>query len=416
MSLTKATYSMIAGTQLNINDYGADPTGVNDSTIAIQSAIDAALANGQCVTGIGTYKITNKIVIKGDTNFSQAIFNVYSTPSIAVEVSTGNASNPTTELSRCVIWLPKRIENKTKPATGWVGQGIGVRTVNVYSCQIFVGNIVNFATGLLLTSFNTNGNTYNNYYLGQLENNKVNLDLTPGDSTSWANENNFFGGRFSHYSSEGSNITGVRHILISKATSSVNNNLFIKPSIEGDTPEYQVENGGAANTIQQGRWESSPPKVLYSSSNANQGVENLIIGGYNAQAIVFTLDSTTVGNNKVIGAKGNNYDSGSNTTGIYKYMNSGSSSNPIHTFYEASAGTGRPEVAGATEWAVQHSSQTLSGKRRTDAYARIIIDYVNGLVAVGDGTVAPTNGASGTFTTVDGKTVTVRGGIIKSIV
>lgn len=39
MSLTKATYSMINGAQVNVLDYGADPTGLNDSTEAIQAAV-----------------------------------------------------------------------------------------------------------------------------------------------------------------------------------------------------------------------------------------------------------------------------------------------------------------------------------------------------------------------------------------
>ena len=416
MGLTKVTYAMIEGDYLNVNDYGADPTGVDDSTTAIQSAIDAALANGQCVTAIGTYKISSKIVIKGDANFSQATFNVYSTPTIAVEVSTGNASDPTTELSKCVIWLPKRINNMTKPATGWAGQGIGVRTVSVFDCQIFVGAIVDFAIGLQLTSFNTNGNVNNNYYLGALQNNKINLDLTPGDSTSWTNENIFIGGHLSHYSSEGTGVSGTRHIRISKATLSSNNNVFLKPDLEGDTPEYHVENGGSNNTIQQARWESTTPKVLYTYNNSNQASDNLIIGGYGVNQIQFTFTGTGGGNyNKVLGGRSNNYDSGTSTTGIYKMMNAGSSSDPIHTFYEAS-NTYRPESAGSTDWAVRHSAETLSGKRRTDAYARITVDYVNGLVAVGDGTAAPTNGAFGTFTSADGKTITVRGGIVKSIV
>jgi hypothetical protein len=42
MSLTKATYSMIDGAPINVLDFGADPTGVSDSTTAIQNAIDAA--------------------------------------------------------------------------------------------------------------------------------------------------------------------------------------------------------------------------------------------------------------------------------------------------------------------------------------------------------------------------------------
>lgn len=43
MSLTKATYSMIEGAPVNVLDYGADPTGVANSTAAIQAAINAAL-------------------------------------------------------------------------------------------------------------------------------------------------------------------------------------------------------------------------------------------------------------------------------------------------------------------------------------------------------------------------------------
>lgn len=41
MSLTKATFSMLSGASINVVDYGADPTGIADSTAAIQSAIDA---------------------------------------------------------------------------------------------------------------------------------------------------------------------------------------------------------------------------------------------------------------------------------------------------------------------------------------------------------------------------------------
>lgn len=44
MSLTKATFSMINGAVYNVLDYGADPTGTNSSTTAIQAAIDAAAA------------------------------------------------------------------------------------------------------------------------------------------------------------------------------------------------------------------------------------------------------------------------------------------------------------------------------------------------------------------------------------
>jgi hypothetical protein len=42
MTLTKATYSLINGAVVNVLDYGADPTGVADSTAAIQAALTYA--------------------------------------------------------------------------------------------------------------------------------------------------------------------------------------------------------------------------------------------------------------------------------------------------------------------------------------------------------------------------------------
>lgn len=48
MSLTKATYSMIQGAVTNVLDYGADSTGVADSTSAIQAAINATRTGTDC--------------------------------------------------------------------------------------------------------------------------------------------------------------------------------------------------------------------------------------------------------------------------------------------------------------------------------------------------------------------------------
>lgn len=51
MSLTKVSFSMIDGAVVNALDYGADPTGVSDSTAAFQAA--AVAANNGIVTGAG---------------------------------------------------------------------------------------------------------------------------------------------------------------------------------------------------------------------------------------------------------------------------------------------------------------------------------------------------------------------------
>lgn len=60
MSLTKVTYSMIDGRLANVLDYGADPTGAADSTVAIQTAIDN---NNAVFIPEGTYRCDNTITI-----------------------------------------------------------------------------------------------------------------------------------------------------------------------------------------------------------------------------------------------------------------------------------------------------------------------------------------------------------------
>jgi len=59
MSLTKATNSMIQGAPINVLDYGADPTGAVDSTLALRAACAALQAAGGGVLdfGSGTFKI-----------------------------------------------------------------------------------------------------------------------------------------------------------------------------------------------------------------------------------------------------------------------------------------------------------------------------------------------------------------------
>ena len=67
MSLTKVSYSMIQGAVANVLDYGADKTGVADSTAAVQAAVDSDLP---VYFPKGTYlcnvTIDHRIVMSGD--------------------------------------------------------------------------------------------------------------------------------------------------------------------------------------------------------------------------------------------------------------------------------------------------------------------------------------------------------------
>jgi hypothetical protein len=58
MSLTKASYSMITGSVINVLDYGAVGNGIANDTAAIQAAIDAAQGTQQVFFPAGTYKVT----------------------------------------------------------------------------------------------------------------------------------------------------------------------------------------------------------------------------------------------------------------------------------------------------------------------------------------------------------------------
>lgn len=92
MSLTKASYSMLNGAVANILDYGADPTGVDDSTTAITAAI---AASGCVYIPQGVFKISALSVNKsnfymfgcGDASVLQT------TPEANVAISIGNVLN-----------------------------------------------------------------------------------------------------------------------------------------------------------------------------------------------------------------------------------------------------------------------------------------------------------------------------------
>ena len=172
--------------------------------------------------------------------------------------------------------------------------------------------------------------------------------------------------------------------MINKASNSVNNNIFIRCSLEGDGPEYHLECGGATNTFQQCRWEATTPKVHYIGDNDNQGVANVILYGYGVDNIVYSYTGATVGAyNDAYGTR-NKYISVGTSNGI-GLTQTYSGSYPIHTYYDPGI---KPETATATQWSVKHGVQYLQGKRSTDTYPRIQLEYSSGKVWFGDGASA----------------------------
>lgn len=79
MSLTKVTYSMIAGSSINAIDYGATGDGVTDDAAAIQAAMDASsdAGGGYVILPPGTYLIGSTLHIPDYVKLSGA--GTYST-------------------------------------------------------------------------------------------------------------------------------------------------------------------------------------------------------------------------------------------------------------------------------------------------------------------------------------------------
>lgn len=380
--------ALSAKSAIDVREHGAVGDGtITDDATAIQAALDAGLATGRRVIAIGSFRIDSKIVIKSDADFSLATINVYGNPAVAVEVSTGNATNPTTPLYNSVIFCPRVIENKNRAATGaaWSGvTSIGLRLVNCYSCTIVVGNVKSFHTNLQVTSFDT-GSAYNNFFLGHLEHGKINLYVgaTGSGNTGWVNENNFIGGRMSHYSGESDGTSGCNHIYIHNTAISVNNNVFIKPSIEGAIPEYHIKCGGGYNVFMSPRWEATTPKLHYFGTSAEHGTRNMVLGGYLVEQVVVTTSGTIGGYNSIFGPSTQDVDAGAGGKPLL-FSNPSSSSAAIRKLYESG------QAKGADNWAVYESAQTYRGKIAASANAHIYLDFINSRIYFGNGTDVPT--------------------------
>lgn len=88
MPLTKTHNRMIDKAVVSVSDFGVIGDGVTDDTVAIQAAINAANANRKvCYFPIGTYKITNTIVIPFGNNHIE-----FEGPTESISTSSATAS------------------------------------------------------------------------------------------------------------------------------------------------------------------------------------------------------------------------------------------------------------------------------------------------------------------------------------
>ena len=157
MSLTKVSYSMIQGESANVLDYGADSSGVSDSTAAIQAAINAG--KGSVFIPAGTYAINDTIQVGNQLVYGQGIDTKIESSATGVAFNIGKTA-PTTGISTGGCVCNMSLEIKTSA-------GIGIRllqTQNAYVENVYIYSDVarpHTAIGVQLDGGNVSG--YFNY-------------------------------------------------------------------------------------------------------------------------------------------------------------------------------------------------------------------------------------------------------------
>lgn len=273
--------SIQASTGLNALDYGAVRDGVADDIGALQAAANTAGTFGiRLIIPPGVYKTTATLNISGDVEAFGAQI-VYYGSGTAIKVGKDAAS-----ISGKVFALPHVIHNPAQ----WNDGSVGIDVVNIYSSKITFNRVEKFDVGVQFRGLGR-GCVYNSVVLGYMLDNRINLLLTQ-DETGWCNENDFIGGRFHHVETGSLGVSGsttTHHIVLLRGSISLggpNNNLFVKPSLEGNAvnPVRVVINDARYNTFLAARWETGgaiPGKIKYVGAAAF----NRILGGYDLRLI-----------------------------------------------------------------------------------------------------------------------------------
>lgn len=366
--------------ELNVDSFGAIGDGVTDDSQAIQNAADYAFENGLVLGGQGTFLISETLKLRANMDLSRVTL-LYDGSGTAVEF--GLAS----ELTRYVsIKLP----NVEKLDHDW-DDDIGVNIINTSESEIHVSNITDFGVGLQISAFSM-GNVYNTFYISHLENNEINLKIIPSDKSGWVNENLFIGGRFSHYDSNDSHLENVSHVVfhaVEGCPYEPNNNVFLKPSLEGDTSYYTAIIYGSNNSIIYGRYEGGGTKrIKYKDLNGKGSNYNLIFNGYRSTQL--NIESDPLSNKNSIETPLFSQKVGSTKeNSMVNLKNIMADSSSILRFYSANQDINNPD-----DFVVDWSAEELKIKTKKDDFPRIILDSL-GSIYLGNGGAYPNNRMKG---------------------
>lgn len=337
----------------------------------LQTAADRAAAEGKRLWAAGTLTTAQTLVLHCDMDLGGLTIN-YTGPGTAVEL--GDITGTTFRLAGTT----PRVVN----AGAWAENAgtIGIRMINVNTSTLTIPYVRGFGVGVQLYGAGT-GVVYNTVTVGHLDNNRTNLQLDR-DAAGWANENIFIGGRYSHNSANGDRVPGTAHIdLVERPVNSINNNLWLKPSIEGNVAEYHAKISGAYNVIQSGRWESSlGPRVRWMGT----AQFNALRDGYQVHMVEESWEGTANPTNQVTGNQQRLADY--NRPALVLENTNGGAVAVVHAPGTRKAGRAGYNVAHLAEnWLVQLSHRFMMGKQATDTRERLLINWETGAISFGPG-------------------------------
>jgi len=216
------------GESISIKDFGAACNGSTDDSAAIALAVTycKTLQSPTLIVGPGDVYIGNTTATFDVPDGTRLVFSgrILSTASGKSAVVIGKDS-ANTSFVRIDGFQAVRSTNDTS------GGSVGVELLNLIAATGDIKACYGFNTGIKAHG-NGYGFAYNTITLGAIRDNQTNIRLaaTAGAGNGYCNENTFIGGTFNH--SSGYPSVATVNIQIDDYTSVLNNNVFIRPSLE----------------------------------------------------------------------------------------------------------------------------------------------------------------------------------------
>jgi hypothetical protein len=260
---------------LNAKAFGALGNGTTVDYTALLALVTAAKT-----------QVTPHVVIPPGTYNLGANLLLFDLPNGATLDCQGEflstvSSGPAIRLGRPLAntyWLTVRGLKVRRSAVDTSAGSVGIEVRNLVCSRVDVRRVEGFQDGLVLLGDESDGGcSYCEFSLGYLQDNKRNLVLSASGS-GYCNENNFYGGSFSHSTTYPS-VATVNLEIAHFVTSPLSNNRFFGPSFEdNDALAVAAVINGANNALFHPRMERSTSASTYEIQFTANATECAVLG------------------------------------------------------------------------------------------------------------------------------------------